>query len=304
MVAYARALSRVRRPEASRAARPATIATASSHSPGVKLSSRIRSAPASTTSRSWCRVSTSTSMARSGKASRTALKAWETPPAATTWLSFTKAASDRDMRWLTPPPQRTAYFSRARRPGVVLRVSRTFAPVSSSTSAHARVAVAMPDRRHRMFSALRSAVRRSRVRVVMDRSLSPAATRSPSSTWRSTSNSSSQTIETTASATRRPATTPASRATKSAVATASSGIVATVVTSTPCARSSWMATFAMSSTSTGSRPASARSSASAGSRPHSRYSSPPPQAQSSPQPPFGARGRSGVVTAVTAPGDG
>ena len=29
------------------------------------------------------------------------------------------------MRWLAPPPQRTAYFSRARRPGVVLRVSRT-----------------------------------------------------------------------------------------------------------------------------------------------------------------------------------
>ena len=48
-----------------------------------------------------------------------------TPPAATTWLSLTSAASDSDMRWLTPPPQRTANFSRARSPGVVLRVSRT-----------------------------------------------------------------------------------------------------------------------------------------------------------------------------------
>ncbi len=35
---------------------------------------------------------------------------------------------------MTPPPQRTAYFSRARRPGVVLRVSRMRAPVPSTAS--------------------------------------------------------------------------------------------------------------------------------------------------------------------------
>ncbi|CAM5376258.1 hypothetical protein STENM327S_05074 [Streptomyces tendae] len=214
-------------------------------------------------------MSTSTSIGTSGKLSRTALKASATPPAATTWLSLTRAASERDMRWLTPPPQRTANFSRLRSPGVVLRVSRTLAFVPSRASAHARVADAMPDMRHRRFSALRSAVRMSRVRVVTERSFWPSSTRSPSSTWRSTSNSSVQTIDSTASATRRPATTPASRAVKSAVATASSGIVATVVTSTPPARSSWMATFAMSSTSTGSSPESSRSAASAGSRPHS-----------------------------------
>ena len=219
-------------------------------------------------------MSTSTSIGTSGKASRTALKACATPPAATTWLSLTRAASESDMRWLTPPPQRTANFSRERRPGVVLRVSRTWALVPSRASAHARVAVAMPDRRHRRFSALRSAVSRSRVRVVTVRSFWPASTRSPSSTCRSTSNSSVQTTEMTASATRRPATTPASRAVKSAVATASSGMVATVVTSTPWSRSSWMAMCAMSSTSTGSSPASARSWASAGSRPHSRSSRP------------------------------
>ena len=37
-----------------------------------------------------------------------------TPPAATTWLSLTIAMSERLNRWLTPPPQRTAYFCRAR----------------------------------------------------------------------------------------------------------------------------------------------------------------------------------------------
>lgn len=66
-----------------------------------------------------------------------------------------------------------------------------------------------------------------------------------------------------------------------------------------------MATLAMSSTSTGSSPASARSWASAGSSPHSKYSSlrpsSAPQAQPSPQPPLWARGRSGVLTSVTAP---
>lgn len=195
------------RPEDSSTARPATSATASSVSAGVKLSSRIRSAPASRTSPTWCSVSTSTSIGTSGNSSRTALKAWATPPTATTWLSFTRAASESDMRWLTPPPQRTAYFSRARRPAVVLRVSRTLAFVPSRASAHARVAVAMPERRHRRLSALRSPVSRSRVRAVTLRSVSPASTRAPSSTCRSTSNSSVQTIERTASATRRPATT-------------------------------------------------------------------------------------------------
>ena len=37
-----------------------------------------------------------------------------TPPAATTWLSLTIAMSARLNRWLTPPPQRTAYFCSAR----------------------------------------------------------------------------------------------------------------------------------------------------------------------------------------------
>ena len=51
------------------------------------------------------------------------------------WLSFTKMASDRLMRWFAPPPQRTAYFSAARRPGNVLRVSRTTSPAADGAGA-------------------------------------------------------------------------------------------------------------------------------------------------------------------------
>ena len=61
------------------------------------------------------------------------------------------------MRWLTPPPQRTAYFSRARSPAWSCGCRGPCALVPSRTSAHARVAVAMPERRHSRFSALRSA---------------------------------------------------------------------------------------------------------------------------------------------------
>ena len=40
-----------------------------------------------------------------------------------------RTASSRPKRWLRPPPHATACFSSARRPGVVLRVSSTAAPV-------------------------------------------------------------------------------------------------------------------------------------------------------------------------------
>ena len=51
---------------------------------------------------------------------------------------------------------RTAYFSSARAPGVVLRVSvmRSLAPSAAATKAWVRVA--MPDSRCRKFSAVRS----------------------------------------------------------------------------------------------------------------------------------------------------
>ncbi|CAM5477530.1 hypothetical protein SCYAM73S_05469 [Streptomyces cyaneofuscatus] len=73
-------------------------------------------------------------MGRSGNSARTRLNASATPPAAMTWLSLTRAASESDIRWLTPPPHRTAYFSSARSPAVVLRVSRTWALEPSSVS--------------------------------------------------------------------------------------------------------------------------------------------------------------------------
>ena len=57
---------------------------------------------------------------------------------------------------------RTAYFSSARSPGVVLRVSRIVAPVPSSASTNRRVSVAMPERRPRRLSAVRSPVRTAR----------------------------------------------------------------------------------------------------------------------------------------------
>ena len=95
-----------------------------------------------------------------------------TEPAAATWLSLISAASPRLIRWLTPPPQRTAYFSSARSPGSVLRVSRIRAPVPATASTQARVAVAMPDRWVSRFSAVRSAV--SIPAVVPRRSPAPA----------------------------------------------------------------------------------------------------------------------------------
>ncbi len=43
--------------------------------------------------------------------------------ASATWLSLISTASNKPVRWLCPPPRRTAYFSNLRQPGVVLRVS-------------------------------------------------------------------------------------------------------------------------------------------------------------------------------------
>ena len=57
-----------------------------------------------------------------------------TEPATRMWFSFSITASNRPMRWLLPPPQRTAYFCARRRPGIVLRVSRIFARVPRTAS--------------------------------------------------------------------------------------------------------------------------------------------------------------------------
>ncbi len=65
-------------------------------------------------------------------------------PSATRWLSLIRTASDRDARWLRPPPARTAAFSSARSPGSVLRVSRIRTPPPAAWT-NARVRVATPD---------------------------------------------------------------------------------------------------------------------------------------------------------------
>ena len=214
------------------------------------------------------------------------------------------------MRWLTPPPQRTAYFSRARRPGRRLagvadlglgalqgvrpgaRGGRDAGEAAQQVERAAlggeQVAGAGGDGQQLLAGLDPVAV----LDVPLDLELVGAddGERPPRR-----------------SAGRRP--TPASRAVKSAVATASSGTVATVVTSTPWSRSSSMATLAMSSTCTGSRPASARSCGERGVEAalqrQSYASSSPAQPQASPQPPpaqpgapigsaarHGARGRS------------
>jgi hypothetical protein len=55
------------------------------------------------------------------------------PPAAAMWFSLIRMPSHSAMRWLLPPPVRTAYFCAWRRPGRVLRVSSTTQPAGWAT---------------------------------------------------------------------------------------------------------------------------------------------------------------------------
>src|SRR5690606_14568153 len=89
------------------------------------------------------------------------------------------------MRWLLPPPARTAYFCASRRPGRVLRVSRIRAPVPRTASTNAAVVVAVPLRVWRKLSAVRSALTRARARPCRVARTVPACTRVPSATRQS-----------------------------------------------------------------------------------------------------------------------
>ena len=80
-----------------------------------------------------------------------------TPPAAAMWFSLIRIASYSPARWLLAPPAATAAFSRARSPGVVLRVSSTVAAVPCTARAASAAIVATPDRCARKFRAVRSA---------------------------------------------------------------------------------------------------------------------------------------------------
>ena len=98
---------------------PARAAGPASRAPPPRVLRRRRScraAPAPRRRRAPRRaassVSTSTSHGRSGAAAPDGGERRGRPtPAAATWLSLISTASPRPMRWLTPPPQRTAYFS-------------------------------------------------------------------------------------------------------------------------------------------------------------------------------------------------
>src|SRR6266540_4268504 len=141
-----RALARVIPPDASVRARPAAMATALDIMSRSMLSS---SSSSQSTSSAWAtssRVSTSTSSGRPGPALRAAATAAASPPAVRMWLSLSRRASPRLMRWFWPPPARTAYLASWRSPGSVLRVSRITAPVPSTAATNAAVSMATPER--------------------------------------------------------------------------------------------------------------------------------------------------------------
>ena len=139
------------------------------------------------------------------------------------------------MRWFTPPPTRTAYFWSIRRPGTVLRESRTRAPVPASASAQARVAVATPDIRVTRFSATRSARSIARALPSTSSSTWPRRTDVPSAAATSIENgpASAQTRPRAYAATSMPASTPVAAGDQLAGGDASAAMVATDVTSTP-----------------------------------------------------------------------
>ena len=134
----------------------------------------------------WAGVSASISIRMLGWASRKrstiSCRAAGSRPVAR-WLSFTMTMSWRPRRWLVAPPEAAAAFSRRRRPGVVLRVSRILAPVPAMASANRRASVATPERRWMKFSAVRSAVRIGAAGPVTVRAAVPFSRRVPSAWW-------------------------------------------------------------------------------------------------------------------------
>ena len=122
---------------------------------------------------------TSTASGSSGRAACTRRTAAPTPPASAAWFSLIRMKSNSPIRWLTPPPCSTARFSSARSPGVVLRVSRIFAPPGPTARTIRAVFVATPDSRPRKFSAVRSAVSSARAEP-STRSTGPPSRHSPS----------------------------------------------------------------------------------------------------------------------------
>src|SRR5882724_9623568 len=177
------------------------------------------------------------------------------PPATAMWLSLISMASSRPKRWLKPPPQRTAYFSNARSPGVVLRVQQMRSLVPATRRTNSWVALATPDRWPSRLSAVRSTASTARagpatcISVVLAATLAPSRNSAPivisgASFWNAAATSG------------RPAMTPAARATTRARAGVPSGMVAVEVTSPARPRSSASARVTAASISIGERKAS------------------------------------------------
>src|SRR6266700_1127053 len=137
------------------------------------------------------------------------------PPATAMWLSLISMASSRPKRWLKPPPQRTAYFSSARSPGVVLRVQQMRVRVPAMRRTNSWVAVATPERWPRKLSATRSAASTVRAGPATVISAVLAATSAPSRALAAISVA-GESFRNTASTSGSPAITPASRATTKA----------------------------------------------------------------------------------------
>ena len=236
--ATARTVSGVMPPEASVIRRRSTMATARRRVSGSMLSSSTASTLSVSSSASCSRVSTSISILTMWPmAARARSTAGLRPPATTRWLSLISTASSSPKRWLEPPPTRIAYFSRARRPGVVLRVQTISVGRSAMWPTRDAVAVAMPESRPRMLRAVRSPLRIGRARPSTTASTVPASTSAPSP--RSTPiHSSGSSMRNADSAMSRPATRPGPRATSLAWASASGGTTESVVRSPARPRSS------------------------------------------------------------------
>ena len=219
-------------PEISSGTRPAVRATASRICSSSKLSSMMRSTPACSACSSSSRFSTSTSSGRSGCNWRAADTAAAMLPAAMMWFSLIRIASYRPMRWLWPPPQRTAYFCARRRPGMVLRVSSTRTAVPATAATWRAVVVAVAESSCRKLSAERSAVTSGRAWPDKLQINVPGATWSPSLAFQSICTEGSSRRKQ-ASNQALPAITAASRQVSRACARASAGSRAAVASPWP-----------------------------------------------------------------------
>src|ERR1035441_5855055 len=159
---------------------------------GVMLSSRMESALPAMAWESSAGVRASTWTIWPGwRPARARARTAGRPPPREMWLFLMRIPSCRSRRWLMPPPQQTAYLSRARRPGMVLRVSRILVldVVAATARTYSLVRVAMPDMRCIRLRMTRSVERMLAALARMTAMAWPFLTRTPSkiSGWEMTS---------------------------------------------------------------------------------------------------------------------